>query len=243
MSKQSYRLVTTGKDTVRRDYTKYSGTLPIPNLVEIQTNSFDWFMKEGIREVFEEVYPIQNYSGNIRLKFIGYEFGEPKYSLDECKYREVNYTTPLKARMELEMVDSTTGEVIIKEDEVFLGRDFSTKKNISEAVTSEIDHEIRSIIEEAYAKTSELLSENMDKLHMIAEGLVELETLDAEQFERLFNGESVEVLKAEYDAKRSQQQKEREEARIKAEKELEISRKILMGQVDPKTGRYVYPYQ
>ena len=121
MSKQSYRLVTTGKDTVRRDYTKYSGTLPIPNLVEIQTNSFDWFMKEGIREVFEEVYPIQNYSGNIRLKFIGYEFGEPKYSLDECKYREVNYTTPLKARMELEMVDSTTGEVIIKEDEVFLG--------------------------------------------------------------------------------------------------------------------------
>jgi len=129
------------------------------------------------------------------------------------------------------------------EDEVFLGRDFSTKKNISEAVTSEIDHEIRSIIEEAYAKTSELLSENMDKLHMIAEGLLELETLDAEQFERLFNGESVEVLKAEYDAKRSQQQKEREEARIKAEKELEISRKILMGQVDPKTGRYVYPPQ
>ncbi|MBR6700792.1 MAG: ATP-dependent zinc metalloprotease FtsH [Firmicutes bacterium] len=129
------------------------------------------------------------------------------------------------------------------EDEVFLGRDFSTKKNISEAVTSEIDHEIRSIIEEAYAKTSELLSENMDKLHVVAEGLLELETLDAEQFERLFNGESVETLKAEYDEKREKQLKEREEARIKAEKELEITRKILAGQVDPKTGRYVYPPQ
>ena len=124
------------------------------------------------------------------------------------------------------------------EDEVFLGRDFSTKKNISEAVTSEIDHEIRRIIEEAYAKTTELLQANMDKLHVIAEGLLELETLDADQFERLFNGESVETLKEEYEDKRSKQQAEREKARLRAEKEHETERKILMGQVNPATGKY-----
>ena len=124
------------------------------------------------------------------------------------------------------------------EDEVFLGRDFSTKKNISEAVTSEIDHEIRRIIEEAYAKTTELLQANMDKLHVIAEGLLELETLDADQFERLFNGESVETLKEEYEDKLSKQQAEREKARLRAEKEHETERKILMGQVNPATGKY-----
>ena len=124
------------------------------------------------------------------------------------------------------------------EDEVFLGRDFSTKKNISEDVASEIDHEIRSVIEDAYQRTTELLKAHMDKLHVIAEGLLELETLDAEQFERLFNGEDVAILKAEYDAKRDQQMRERVAAKIKADRELEISRKIFAGQVDPETGKY-----
>ncbi len=120
MNKQSYRLVSTGKST-RRDYTKVSGTLELPNLVEIQTDSFDWFLKEGIQEVFDEVYPIQNYSGNIRLKFKGYEVAKPKYSVDECKYREANYAAPVKAKMVLEIVDNNTGEMILKEDDVFLG--------------------------------------------------------------------------------------------------------------------------
>ncbi|MDO4481860.1 MAG: ATP-dependent zinc metalloprotease FtsH [Bacillota bacterium] len=124
------------------------------------------------------------------------------------------------------------------EDEVFLGRDFSTKKNISEAVTSEIDHEIRRIIEAAYAKTTELLKANIDKLHVIAAGLLELETLDAEQFERLFNGESVDTLKEEYEYKRVKQQAERAKASLEAERERLTERKILMGQVDPATGKY-----
>ncbi len=128
------------------------------------------------------------------------------------------------------------------EDEVFLGRDFSTKKNISEAVTSEIDHEIRRIIEAAYSKTTELLKEHMDKLHVVAEGLLELETLDAEQFERLFNGESVENLKNEYREKIEKLKKEREAARAKAEEQFaQESKKILMGQMDPRTGKYAPP--
>ena len=102
------------------------------------------------------------------------------------------------------------------EEEVFLGRDFSTKKNISEAVTSEIDHEIRRIIEDAYTRTVELLEANMDKLHAVAKGLMELETIDAEQFERLFNGEPLEVLKAEFDEKQEEKLKKQEEVRRQA---------------------------
>ena len=119
--KQSYHILESGKHSTRRDYSKVSGTLELPNLVEIQTDSFDWFKKEGVKEVFEEIYPIQNYSGNIRLKLLSYEFGEPKYSVAEAKYREVNYSAPLKANMELEIVNEETGEVLNKKEEVFLG--------------------------------------------------------------------------------------------------------------------------
>ena len=58
---QSYRIVETGKHSTRRDYSKVSGSLELPNLVEIQTDSFDWFKNEGIRGVFEDIYPISNY--------------------------------------------------------------------------------------------------------------------------------------------------------------------------------------
>ena len=121
MSEQSYRLKKFGTKTERRDYTKHSGDLELPNLVEIQTKSYEWLKTEGLREVFEEIYPIQDYNGKITLKFKSYEFGEPKFDTSECKYYEVNYTAPLKARMELEIKDFTTGEVIVKEDDVFLG--------------------------------------------------------------------------------------------------------------------------
>ncbi len=121
MSNEGYRLKTFGKDTIRRDYTKVSGDLPLPNLVDIQTKSFDWLTEEGLQEVFEEIFPIQNYDGNITLKFKDYSFDEPKLNTSECKEFEANYTASLKAKMELDIVDNTTGEVIIKEDDVFLG--------------------------------------------------------------------------------------------------------------------------
>ena len=81
--KQPYRIVASGKKAERRDYSKVSGDLELPNLVEIQTDSFAWFKDEGIEEVFNEIYPIQNYGGNIKLKFNGYEFGGPKYTAEE----------------------------------------------------------------------------------------------------------------------------------------------------------------
>jgi cell division protease FtsH len=73
-------------------------------------------------------------------------------------------------------------------DEVFLGKDFSTRKNYSEEMASEIDEEIRTIIEDAYATAEKLLTENIDKLHTIAKTLLEIETLDGDQFEALFTG-------------------------------------------------------
>lgn len=74
-------------------------------------------------------------------------------------------------------------------DEVFLGKDFSTRKNFSEGVAAEIDHEIKDIIEEAYAETVKILTENMDKLERVAQALLEVETLDGEQFEALYTGQ------------------------------------------------------
>ena len=120
-NKQTYHVVHYGNKAVRRDYSKVSAGLDLPDLVEIQTASFEWFVREGIREVFNDIYPIYNYAGNIKLKFLDYEFGEPKFSISECKYREANYSAPLKAKMELEIVDQDTGEVMTKWEDVFLG--------------------------------------------------------------------------------------------------------------------------
>ena len=71
MSKDASRIVTHGKAS-RRDYSKGSGTLELPNLVEIQTNSYKWFEEEGIKEVFEEIYPIENSNRNIKLEYLGF---------------------------------------------------------------------------------------------------------------------------------------------------------------------------
>ncbi|MFI3284188.1 MAG: DNA-directed RNA polymerase subunit beta [Erysipelotrichaceae bacterium] len=122
--KNSYRIVELGNKAVRRDYSKVSAELELPDLTEIQTDSFEWFKKEGIKEVFEEIYPISNYGGNINLKFVSYEFGEPKYDVLESKYREVNYAAPLRAKLELEIYDEETGDILNKGnsyENVFLG--------------------------------------------------------------------------------------------------------------------------
>ncbi|MBQ6654347.1 MAG: DNA-directed RNA polymerase subunit beta [Erysipelotrichaceae bacterium] len=123
MSKENtYRLVHKGKKAVRRDYSKVSGTLELPNLVEIQTKSFDWFKNEGIKEVFEEIYPIKSTNGSITLEFLDYRFEDPKHSVNECKTRELTYSAPLRTTMKLTIKDQTTGEIIDKEPEsVYLG--------------------------------------------------------------------------------------------------------------------------
>lgn len=117
---KTYHEVEVGKNAFRRDYSKVSGNLELPNLIEIQTKYFEWFKNEGIKEVFENFFPIISNNGIYRLKFLDFEFGQPKHSVSECKNREENYSAPLKAKMELEIVDEN-GEILTKEEEVFLG--------------------------------------------------------------------------------------------------------------------------
>ena len=102
----------------RMTFSKINEVGQMPNLIEIQTSSYDWFIKEGLREVFEDISPIRDYADNLILEFIDYSLNDPpKYEQEECKERDVTYAAPLKVRVRL--VNKETGEV--KEQEVFMG--------------------------------------------------------------------------------------------------------------------------
>jgi DNA-directed RNA polymerase subunit beta len=106
-----------GKIT-RMSYSKINEVAPMPNLIQIQTESYNWFIEEGLKEVFEDISPIRDYTGNLVLEFIDYSLNDsPKYDQEECKERDVTYAAPLKVRVRL--VNKETGEV--KEQEVFMG--------------------------------------------------------------------------------------------------------------------------
>ena len=102
----------------RQTFSKISEVAQMPNLIQIQTKSYDWFIKEGLKEVFEDISPIQDYSGNLVLEFVDYYLSEPpKYDQETCKERDATYAAPLKVKVRLITTDK--GEV--KEQEVFMG--------------------------------------------------------------------------------------------------------------------------
>jgi len=102
----------------RRNYASLPEVLPLPNLIQTQIDSFKWFCDEGLGELFKEISPIQDFTGkNLDLRFLGSEFREPKYSEEECRTRDLTFSKPLWARVEL--VNKETGEV--SEQDVFLG--------------------------------------------------------------------------------------------------------------------------
>ncbi len=101
----------------RVSFGKIKEILDVPNLIEVQRKSYDWFLKEGLLELFRDISPIQDFTGNLVLEFIDYTLGEPKYDVEECKDRDVTYAAPLKVRVRL--INKETGEV--KEQEVFMG--------------------------------------------------------------------------------------------------------------------------
>ena len=102
----------------RMSFSKINEVAEMPNLIQIQTESYDWFIREGIREVFDDISPIKDYAGNLILEFIDYSLSDPpKYEQEECKERDVTYAAPLKVKVRL--VNKETGEV--KEQEVFMG--------------------------------------------------------------------------------------------------------------------------
>jgi DNA-directed RNA polymerase subunit beta len=103
---------------VRRNFASLPEVLPLPNLIQTQLDSFKWFCEEGLSELFTEISPIQDFTGkNLDLRFISSEFREPKYSEEECRTKDLTFSKPLWARVEL--VNKETGEV--SEQDVFLG--------------------------------------------------------------------------------------------------------------------------
>ena len=106
-----------GKKT-RMSYSKITEVAEMPHLLQIQNDSYKWFVEEGLKEVFEDISPIKDYAGNLVLEFVDYELSKtPKYEQEECKERDVTYAAPLRVRARL--VNKETGEV--KEQEVFMG--------------------------------------------------------------------------------------------------------------------------
>ena len=113
----AYKLKQSGDYRKRRNFSMIKNSLAISDLLEVQTESYKWFATEGIKEVFETFSPIESFSGSLSLEFGEYEFGTPRYSIKECKDRQITYAAPLKVQTRL--FNNETGEV--KEQEIFLG--------------------------------------------------------------------------------------------------------------------------
>ena len=112
-------------NTLRKSYARHEEVLDMPNLLEIQKNSYQWFLDTGLREVFRDVAAITDYAGNLELSFIDYKMDEhPKYGVEECKARDATYAKPIKVRVRLR--NKETEE--IKEQEIFMG-DFPLMTN------------------------------------------------------------------------------------------------------------------
>ena len=102
---------------IRYNYAKIKEVLDMPNLIEIQKNSYKWFLETGLQEIFHDISPIQDFTGNLVLSFESFTLGDPKYVVEECKERDVTYSAPL--RVSVRLINRETGE--IKEQDVFMG--------------------------------------------------------------------------------------------------------------------------
>ena len=115
----SYKNIQYGRTRVRRNYARVQTNVELPNLIEIQTESFKWLMETGLKELFTEISPIKEHEdgGKVELSFLDYEFSEPKYTIKEAKMHNVNYSRALHVNVALE--NKETGE--IKDDKIFMG--------------------------------------------------------------------------------------------------------------------------
>ncbi|MCY7485950.1 DNA-directed RNA polymerase subunit beta [Paenibacillus alvei] len=147
-------LVQYGRRT-RRSYARIKEVLEVPNLIEIQQKSYQWFLDEGLREMFQDISPIQDFTGNLVLEFIDYSLGEPKYTVDDSKERDVTFAAPLRVKVRL--LNKETGEV--KEQEVFMG-DFPL---MTETGTFVINGAERVIVSQLVRSPSVYFSTKVDK--------------------------------------------------------------------------------
>ena len=149
------QLVQYGRHRQRRSYARISEVLELPNLIEIQTSSYQWFLDEGLREMFQDISPIEDFTGNLSLEFIDYSLGDPKYSVEESKERDVTYSAPLRVKVRL--VNKETGEV--KDQDVFMG-DFPL---MTETGTFVINGAERVIVSQLVRSPSVYFSGKLDK--------------------------------------------------------------------------------
>jgi len=110
-------LVKYGKHRTRRSYASIKEVLDVPNLIEIQTASYQWFLDEGIKEMFGDIMPIDDFQGTLSLEYVDYQLMEPKYNIDEAREHDANYSAPL--HVTLRLTNHETGE--IKSQDVFFG--------------------------------------------------------------------------------------------------------------------------
>ena len=113
----AYTIKKFGDHRERRSYAKTKNAIELKDLLEIQKKSYDWFINEGITEVFEDIFPVESFTGNLALEFGDYSFEQPRYSIKGCKERYATYAAPLK--VEARLFNHETGEV--KEQEIYLG--------------------------------------------------------------------------------------------------------------------------
>jgi len=113
----AYKIKKINSKRERRNFSRIKSTYELQDLLEIQKKSYQWFITDGISEVFNDLFPVESFSGDLSLEFTDYSFDEPRYSIKEAKYRETTYAAPLKVQARL--FNHETGEV--KEQEIFLG--------------------------------------------------------------------------------------------------------------------------
>lgn len=111
------KTINCGSKRIRRSFSKIRNTYELTDLLEIQKKSYEWFTTTGIKEVFEDLFPVENFSGTLSLEFGDYYFDKPRYSIRQCRDRETTYASPIKVAVRL--FNHETGEV--KEQEIFLG--------------------------------------------------------------------------------------------------------------------------
>ena len=148
-------LVKYGKHRTRRSYARIKEVLDLPNLIEIQTDSYQWFLDEGLREMFEDIMPIDDFAGKLSLEFVDYQLLEPKYTVEEAREHDANYSAPL--HVTLRLTNHETGE--IKSQDVFFG-DFPL---MTEQGTFIINGAERVIVSQLVRSPGVYFNEELDK--------------------------------------------------------------------------------
>ncbi len=151
----NYSIVKYGRKRERRNYSRVKSNIELPNLIEVQTKSFDWFIQEGLAELLKDISPIENFTGDLELYFEGYEFGEAKYNQLAAKEKELTFAKPL--RVNVRLVNNATGE--IQERKIFMG-DFPFMTNRASFIVNGSE---RVIVSQIVRSAGVFFAEDVDK--------------------------------------------------------------------------------